>query len=135
MAVKSGTVILLKLNTSVVDATTSADINIAADKINTTTKDSTGTAKEHLRGETEISIDLAGKWSESGSHFSIEYLIDAALAGTVLPFVWGDTATGALTLSGNCTIGSFKASAPQNAEATWSATLESTGPVTRGTAA
>lgn len=133
MAVKNGTSILLKLATQVVDGTTSQTIDLSADMIDVTTKDSTGKSKEYIVGENGGTISVEGKWAESTSNYTVEELFDAWKAGTSLAFIVGETAVGSYTLSGNGYLSAFSWTAPRNGESTWSATLQITGAITRGT--
>lgn len=134
MAVKSGSDLFLKLATQLVNCTTSQSIELPVDMIDVTTKDSTGKAKEFIAGELGGSISVEGKWNETSSDYTIQELLAARNAGTSLAFIWGGTAGGSLIISGNVIISSFSASAPKNAEATWTANLQITGAITVGTA-
>lgn len=133
MAVRNGSDLLLKLATTVVDCTTNQSIDLTVDMIDATTKDSTGDAKEFLGGEHTGTISVEGKWSEGTSNYSLEDIIDAVLAKASVAFVWGGTTTGNLIISGNCLLSNFNASGPKNGEATWSASMQITGQVTRST--
>ena len=135
MAVRSGTVILLKLATSTVDSTVSKNIDFSRDMIDVTTKDSTGLAKEFIPGEKGATIGVEGKWAETTSNYSMQELFDAFDGGTSLAFIFGGQTTGDMVYTGSGYISAFSNAAPKNAEATWSATITVTGAVTRTTSA
>lgn len=134
MAVKNGTLILLKLATSTVDATVSQSIDFARDMIDVTTKDSTEYNKEYLPGEKGATIKVDGKRDEGTSNYTIQEIFDAYDGGTLLAFIYGGQTTGDLVYTGSCYVSAFNHSDPKNAECTWSATLQVTGKVTRSTA-
>ena len=135
MAVKNGSDILLKLATSLVDGTVSQNIDLTRDMIDVTTKDSTDNAKEFIPGEKGATLGVEGKWAESTSNYDVGDLIDAYNSGTSLAFIFGDTTTNSLVITGTAYISAFSWSAPKNAESTWNCTLQVTGVVTRTTAA
>lgn len=133
MAVKNGTLIVLKLATEKVNGLTSNGIDFARDMIDVTTKDSTGNAKEYIPGEKGATISAEGKWDEATSNYTLTELFAAFDAGTALAFVFGGLVSGDITYSGSAYLSAFNATAPKNGEATWSATLQVTGVVTAGT--
>lgn len=61
MAVKNGSLIVLKLATEKVNGLTSNGIDFARDMIDVTTKDSTGNAKEYIPGEKGATISFIYK--------------------------------------------------------------------------
>lgn len=133
MAVKSGTDIILKLATEIVNGTTSHGLDLVRDMIDVTTKDSTGNAKEYIPGEKGATISVEGKWDEAGSAYTLTEIITAWNNGTSLAFIFGDDASGAMIFTGSAYISNFSCSAPKNGEATWSLSLQVTGVVTQTT--
>jgi predicted secreted protein len=134
MAVKSGTTILLKLATSVVDGTITQNLELMRDLLDATTKDSTGNAKEKLAGELDGTIGVEGKWAENTSNYSVADLYDAMTSGAAVPFIFGGTTTGDLVITGNVIPSNFTWTGPKNEISTWSVNLGITGPTARGTA-
>lgn len=134
MAVKNGTLIVLKLATEKVNGLVSNSIDFTRDMIDVTTKDSTGNAKEFIPGEKGATISCEGKWDEATSNYTLSELFAAFDAGTSLAFIFGGLVNGDIIYEGNCYISAFNASAPKNGEATWSATLQVTGVVSASTA-
>ena len=133
MAKNLGYDVLLKLATQVVDGTVTKSIDFSTDMIDVTRDQSTGHAKEYLPGETGATIQAEGKVEELTSNYSIEDLIDAHINRTSLAFVYGKTTAGALTVSGTGYISALNMSGAKGDAQTWSATIQVTGTVTRGT--
>jgi predicted secreted protein len=134
MAVRSGSDIFLKLATQLVNATTSQSIELPVDMIDVTTKDSTGKAKEYIAGELGGTLSCEGKWNEGTSDYTLQEILAARAAGTELAFIWGGVSNGSVIITGQCLISNFSASAPKNAEATWTMALQITGVISVSTA-
>jgi predicted secreted protein len=134
MAVNKGTDVLVKLASTVVGCTTNASIEFMTDIVDITTKDSTGANKEKLAGEHDAKLSIEGKWDETTSLYSMESLSDAERAGTAVTWIYGRTTPGAVTFTGSAIIAGLTHTAPENGACTWTANLEVTGAVTRGTA-
>jgi predicted secreted protein len=135
MAVKSGTTILLKLATQVVDASITQNLELMRDLLDVTTKDSTDNAKEKLAGEKDGNITIEGKFDPATSNYTFADLYDAFNSGSSVAFIYGGTTTGDLVVTGNAVPSNFSWSGPKNDVSTWSCSLGITGPTARSTAA
>lgn len=101
-------------------------LKITKDKINITTKASTGRAKKFLTGEYEWSIDFdglvnAGAATALGSH------VTTMLAGTELDIT---LEIGADDYTGKGSFTDLSADGPENGEATYKGTIQGSGVLT-----
>ena len=134
MAKNLGYDVLVKLATQTVDGTVTKSINLTTDMIDVTTDLSTGHAKEFLPGETGATLQVEGKVEEGvTTNYAIEDLIDAHIARTALEFVYGKLAAGSMTITGTGYISALNMSSAKGEAQTWSATIQVTGAVVRGT--
>lgn len=131
MAVNNGTDILLSLEASNVNGSTSQSMSNTADMIEVTTKDSNN-FKEFLAGELGATINVEGMWDE-GATYGYSDLFAAYKARTAIAFIFGGTTSGDEIYTGSCLISQLDVNGPKNEASTWSATLQVTGEVSAST--
>ena len=133
MSVKNGTLILLSVGSSKVDALTQNDMSFTTSMLDITTKDS-GLDAEYVPDQRSGTFSAQGLWDETSDNgFSV--LFAAQKAGTLLTVKWGATVPGSKYYSASAYISSLSATAPKNAIASWSGEFQITGAVTEGTVA
>jgi predicted secreted protein len=130
MAMKDGSLILVKIGSVLVDALTSNTFQRTWDLLETTTKDSAG-SKEYLVGEGDSEMSLEGKLDETDTN-SAYALLAAGDVKSSVAFIHGGTTAGSKTISGNAVISNVSLNSPLNGIQTWSATLKVTGAITIG---
>jgi predicted secreted protein len=142
MAFRHGKNAVLKLDNS---AGTLVDLSAYLDEISmprsietgeTTTFGSTGSAKTYVTGLSDATISLGGKFdSTADAHFS--GILTALLAGTIdsVSFEYGKegSTAGRVKYSGEALLTSYEVSSPVADIVTFSAELQVTGAITRGT--
>lgn len=125
--------ILVQIGTTVVDGTVSKSIDFTTDMIDCTTDQSDEHWKEYLPGEKGATINFDGKVDEASSLYSIADLEGAIDDGTLLSFIYGATASGSMTTLGEGYLSKLTRSGSKGEAETYSATIQVTGKVTRGT--
>lgn len=93
-------------------------------------------ARTYVPGLYTGTIDLSGKWDNGGTATPDQYLQGLVAAGTITPtFVYAANGSAATRpyQTGNCIVTNYSASSPFDDVVTWSATLQITGAITRGT--
>ena len=92
MALKNGTDIQLKINSSYLAAETDTSFSMACDMLDITTKSSTDAAKEYLAGETGGTISASGLYdpSQTMGANDIIALLQTRAAVTIY---WGEATT------------------------------------------
>ena len=130
MANQDGTLVLLKIAGQTLTGLVTQGLNMSADEIDITTKDSAG-VKSWLPGEFGGTFSAEGKHSDTDS-FSFEYLLGLMQARTAIAFIYGGQTPGDVTYAGTCFPTSLSSSDPKNAERTWSATFRVAGALLKG---
>jgi predicted secreted protein len=112
-----------------------AGVDISIDMIEVTEKDSGG-FKEYIAGEKGGTFQFEGlveyDTSVSTQGDSFKDLMTSALAGTAFTIRWSSQSSGDEYFESSVLISNFSASAPNNAEATFSCTMQMTGTITLG---
>ena len=127
MALVNGDVILVESDSNTYVGTTSTSVEIAADMIDKTTKDSSA-YKEFTRGERSLTISIEGLHNVDEATQSGEVAFDDLVAGTEVTYKWGQFATaGDRYITGSALVESVSIDAPKNEMTTFSVTLRSTG--------
>ena len=127
MALVNGDVILVESDSNTYVGTTSTSVEIAADMIDKTTKDSNA-YKEFTRGERSLTISVEGLHNVDETTQSGEVAFDDLVAGTEVTYKWGQFATaGDRYITGSALVESVSIDAPKNEMTTYSVTLRSTG--------
>lgn len=127
MALINGDLILLETDSNAYVGTTGTSIEVAADMIEKTTKDS-GAYKEFTRGERSLTISVDGLHNIDETTQSGEAAFDDLIAGTEVTFKWGQFATtGDRYITGTALVESVSLDGPKNEMATYSVSLRSTG--------
>lgn len=127
MALINGDLILLETDSNAYVGTTGTSIEIAADMIEKTTKDS-GAYKEFTRGERSLTISVDGLHNIDETTQSGEAAFNDLIAGTEVTFKWGQFATiGDRYITGTALVESVSLDGPKNEMATYSVSLRSTG--------
>ena len=127
MALVNGDVIFVESDSNTYVGTTGTSIDIAADMIEKTTKDS-GAFKEFTRGERSLTISIEGLHNIDETTQSGEAAYDDLVAGTEVTYKWGQFATtGDRYITGSALVESVTLDGPKNEMATYSVTLRSTG--------
>ena len=133
MAVKDGTVVVIKLATTLVNGLVNNNIDLSVDEIDVTTKDSVGN-KEYIAGEFSGTLGMDGKLDEADANTFSELLTTMKTKAAVA-FIYGDVAAGSQVHSGSCIITSLSQAGPQNGARTFACGMRITGAVTEGTVA
>ena len=133
MGVHDGSNILIKLATTLVNGTTSQNLNTNVDLVDITTKDSAGN-KEYLGGEFGGTIGVEGKTDHSDT-YGYTQLLAAQQAKTAVAFIYSSQEETEKSWAGSAIIGNLSRTDPENAPGTWSCTLTITGALTEGTIA
>jgi predicted secreted protein len=114
----------------------STSVDISIDMIEITTKDSAG-YKEFIPGEKGGTFDFEGLLEQDGSIggslVSPSDLVTDALAGTAITVRWSSQVSGDTYYESSAYITNVNFSAPNNAEATFTCSLQMTGTITQGT--
>ena len=127
MALVNGDLILLETDSNAYVGTTGTSIEVAADMIEKTTKDS-GAYKEFTRGERSLTISVDGLHNIDETTQSGEAAFNDLIAGTEVTFKWGQFATtGDRYITGTALVESVSLDGPKNEMATYSVSLRSTG--------
>lgn len=127
MALINGDLILLETDSNAYVGTTGTSIEVAADMIEKTTKDS-GAYKEFTRGERSLTISVDGLHNIDETTQSGEAAFNDLIAGTEVTFKWGQFATtGDRYITGTALVESVSLDGPKNEMATYSVSLRSTG--------
>jgi len=127
MALVNGDVILVESDSNTYVGTTSTSLEVAADMIDKTTKDSNA-YKEFTRGERSLTISIEGLHDVDENEQSGEVAYDDLVAGTEVTYKWGQFAqVGDRYITGSALVESVTIDAPKNEMTTYSVTLRSTG--------
>ena len=112
----------------------SVDFSMDEDASETTTLGNS--ARTYVPGLYTGTISLAGKWDNGATATPDQYLQALITAGTITPsFVYAANGSAATRpyQSGSAIVTSYQASSPYDDVVTWSAELQITGAITRGT--
>jgi len=133
MANIDGTKLLIKIGGNVVTALTSNNMSNEVDMIETTSKDSDG-HKTFIAGEDTGTFDIEALNDPSGTQ-NEEDIIDALLAKVPVTVYWGGIEVGDVYWTASALIQSVTCNGPKNEVASYSATLQRTGAITKATVA
>ena len=133
MANQDGTLIVLKLATNQLSGLVTQGLDMSADEIDITTKDSSS-VKTWLPGEFGGTFSAEGKEADAAS-FGYAYLLGLMQARAAVAFIYGGLTSGDTTYSGSAFITACNQTGPKNAERTWSATFRVAGAVVIGSVA
>jgi len=124
-----GTNFLFSFGAVTINGTTSQSLETSIDMIETTTKDSSG-HKTYQAGEDGGTVTVEGKIDTTAT-YSITDLRTAAAAKASIVCVYGEgiNTTGGRLLTFNGLISGLSETGPQNAEPTWSVTVQITGAI------
>jgi len=134
MAVQDGSDIMISLTgTAVVNASTSQNLDVAVDMIETTTKDSAG-AKTYIAGEIGATFGIEGKLDPAAT-YSVTELLAAIQAKAALSCTYGEgvKTSGGRILTFSALMSGYSETGGQNSEGTWTASLQITGAITEAT--
>lgn len=133
MAVKNGTSLIVQIGGTTVSCQTDDNsLNFTRDMIETTCKDSTGSAKTYIPGEKDATIDVSAAYDMSATEGFSEAFANFD-NGTEVTWVWGSTAAAEKSYTGSGYLSDLSISGPQNDRSTWSFTIQVTGEVTEQT--
>jgi TP901-1 family phage major tail protein len=132
MAKISGNLIFLEWDGSDVVGLTDKSIDFSTDMIDTTNQQSTGAWKTYLPGEKGSTINFSGVYDEAGSEGASTLFADLT-NGTEVTFKIGEKASSSYW-TGKGLVSSISCSGPKNDAASYTGTIQVTGPVTVGTA-
>lgn len=101
----------------------------------TTTFGVTGQAKTYIRGLNDAPFTLSGFWDQTATTGPDVVLSGLRTATTASAYAWSPlgTTAGYAKYTGNAFVTDYKVSSPVNNVVSFTATLQTTGPVTRGT--
>ena len=129
--------IVLKLNDKKVIGTTSNSLGIKPKIKESLIKDDLGTSQSEQVGyDTDLSISGLVILDDAATpvQMQIDELMEAAIAGTVIPFVYNRTGS-TVTWSGNLKITDYKEDSDSENIATYSVSCKVDGALTKGTLA
>lgn len=126
----SGNALLLYMEGNPIVCTTEASFDFSREIIETTCKDNNG-AKQYTVGGTDGTFSVSGIWKFDAT-YGVEDLTTAYLAGTVLTARWSSDAVGDFYLEAEVIITNLSGAASVNTAATFSATFQITGTITKG---
>lgn len=133
MAVKNGSLIVLKLATKKIVGETNNSMSFTRDMIETTNKHSVGLAKTYIPGEKGATLSAGGLFDPTDiTNWGFDDAFAAWNAGTLIAFIMGGTETGDATYSGSAYISSLSKDNPQNDRSTFTVELQVTGEITEG---
>lgn len=116
--------IVLKANDKVFAGTTSNSFNITPKVKESLTKEDKGTSKAIVTGyDSDVSVEGVMELNEEeqkATRADREDIIDMVIAGTAIPFVYGDTANGSTVRKGDMIITGYSESTNAEGEATYS---------------
>lgn len=133
MAVKNGSLILLKVGTATFSGLTDNSFTYNVDTIDVTTKDSAG-HKEYIAGEDDGDFSASALYDPTGT-YNLNDIFTAAKAKTAVTVLQGGAVSGDETVSSSCIITSVGWTNGKNAASGVSASFKKTGDVTFGTVA
>lgn len=125
-----GNALLLYMEGNAIACTTEAQFQFSRTLIEITCKDNNG-AKQYKVGGTDGTFSVSGIWKFDAA-YGVEDLATAFLAGTQLTARWSTDETGDFYLQAEVIITDFSGAANVNESATYSATLQITGTITKG---
>lgn len=128
--VVSGNALLLYIGDDPIACTSDASFDMTRELIEVTCKDNNG-AKQYTVGGTDGTFSVTGMWMYDAP-YGVEDLATAYLAGTKLTARWATAETGDFYLQADVYITQFGGSSGVNAPATYTATFQITGPITKG---
>lgn len=126
----SGNALLLYIDGEPIVCTTDAAFDFSRELIETTCKDANG-AKQYTIGGTDGTFTVTGIWKFDAA-YGVEDLTIAYLAGTIVTARWSSDEIGDFFLEAETLITNLSGSAGVNAAATFSATFQITGTITKG---
>ena len=133
MAVINGTLVLLKNDTTTLVGQTDTSMNMVADMLDATTKDSTAKAKEFQSGETSWTMTVTGLYDPAATAAgSVSKAITDLKAGTAWTVKWGQTTTDDNYWSGSAKISNVTINGPKNDLASYTIEFQGTGVLTEG---
>lgn len=131
MAVQNGTDVLLKIGGTLINATTNHELNLTADMIDVTTKDSNG-SKEYIAGEDDGTITVEGNYDPAAT-YSWSDLFAAFTGKASAALIFGLQETGDKAISLNGLLMNLSLSGSKNEAGTWTAEFQKTGAATEVT--
>lgn len=142
MAIESGSTMLLRVDDTgtlkTLAAEISSEMNITADMIETTNKDTVDSngnpVKTYIGGESGYTFSVEGLHDPSGD-WNAYTIVERLQSGTVLTFQHGGVDTGDDYLSGSGLFNSLTLSTPKNEAPTVSAEIQGTGELVKATVA
>lgn len=131
MAKLDGVEIFLKIGTEILVGQTTGDMNLTADMIDCTSKDSGGD-KEYLAGERDATINVDALYDPAAAQgFSDAFTV--LKTGTAITWSWGQTGSSETFWTGSGYISSVTINGPKNEASSYSLTIQNSGPVTEST--
>ena len=131
MSIINGTLIVLRNNATTVVGQTDATMNMTADMMDATTKDSTAKAKEYIPGETGWTFSISGLYDPTAAAAgSVSGAITDLKAGTNWTAKWGETTTDNNYWGGTIYISSVTVTGPKNDLASYTIEAQGTGVLT-----
>lgn len=125
----NGNLLLIYMEGEAIACTTEATVNITNEQIEVTCKDNDG-AKSYTLGGQDWNFTVGGIFSFDNN--GIDPLLDVALGKTVVTVRFGTDEVGDFFLQGEAVITSLSITSPLNAVATYTATFQSNGPLSKG---
>lgn len=132
MAKIAGKYLVVTVGANIYTALRSSSLDLAADMIDVTTADSTGAWKEYITGELGGTINVEGLYDHAATD-NVGAAFDDLKNGTALTFKYGSVEGGEKYLTGSAIISTLNFGGDKNDAATYSLTLQITGPVTEAT--
>ena len=112
----------------------SVDFSMDEDASETTTLGNS--ARTYVPGLYTGTIEISGKWDNGGTATPDQWIPALITAGTISPtfnYAANGSAAGRPFQSGACIVTNYAASSPYDDVVTWSASMQITGAITRGT--
>lgn len=129
MAVRNGDKILVNKGGVIINATISSDASFSWDMIDVTTKDS-NQSKEYISGEDDATVSIEGLYDDAATEAFVD-IYDFGAARTAVTIIFGLQETGNEAYQFSALLSDLSLSGPKNEAASWSATIQKTGPVTK----
>lgn len=123
-----GNALLIYKDGVAIACTTEASLNYVNERIEVTCKDNDG-AKQYILGGSDWSFTVGGIFQFD--NVGIDDLSDMALDKDTAVIRFGTDVVGDFYFQGTCIVTNLGVNAPLNASATYTATLQGTGPITK----
>jgi predicted secreted protein len=125
----SGNLMLIYIDGVAVACTTDASFTLNNEQLEVTCKDNDG-ARQYILGGQDWNFTVGGIFQFDNN--GIDDLTDIAINKTTVTVRFGTDVVGDFFLEGDAIISTINITSPLNAPVTYTATLQGTGPITKG---